>query len=202
MTVDIPRHKRELRRTLKHKRDSLAPSYLIEASKAICLLGIDWIEEQMGRSSIVQSDVSAFGYLPTGSEVDLMNLQVHLAHKIPIGIPRILSNTEMEFKKWMPGDPTSLSRFNISEPLTTAPSMNVNEHAIVFIPALAADIRGYRLVYGGGYYDRYLSQSGPCIKVVVLYASMMVEGLQTEAHDIPADFILTEDGILAAVTST
>jgi 5-formyltetrahydrofolate cyclo-ligase len=198
MEQDPGKLKREMRRTLRRRRDTLAAAYLKEASKSICLLGIEWFDALAEKG---QGISKVFAYMQSGSEVDLTPLLVWLAARYPLGVPRIASETEMEFRRWSPGDPTSLNRFNIAEPIFTAPKLTVDETTVLLIPALTADVFGYRLGYGGGFYDRYLEGAGPCIKVAVLYGSMMTDRLIIEAHDMPADFILTEDGLNSAAKS-
>jgi 5-formyltetrahydrofolate cyclo-ligase len=68
----------------------------------------------------------------------------------------------------------------------------------VLVPLLAFDAVGYRLGYGGGYYDRtlaFLRRTGRVLAIGVAYAGQEMTTLPREAHDAPLDMVLTERGI-------
>jgi 5-formyltetrahydrofolate cyclo-ligase len=65
---------------------------------------------------------------------------------------------------------------------------------VCFVPQLAVDAKGYRLGYGGGYYDRFLgdpSVSSALLLVACSHEDLMVPDLPREPHDIPVDIIVT-----------
>jgi len=66
---------------------------------------------------------------------------------------------------------------------------------IIVVPAVAFDRKGYRLGYGGGFYDRFLKNS-PALKVGVAFDFQVVDSLPTEEHDIPVDLIITPTKII------
>ena len=70
------------------------------------------------------------------------------------------------------------------------------EHVdFALVPALAADLAGFRLGYGAGYFDKLLSARGArpfC--VTALPAGFIVDSLPHEAHDIPVDVVADERG--------
>jgi len=71
---------------------------------------------------------------------------------------------------------------------------------LIFAPLLAFTSTGERLGYGGGFYDRTLEtlrKSGEVFACGVAYAGQEVDHLPTDAHDVPLDGILTEDGFKA-----
>ena len=90
------------------------------------------------------------------------------------------------------------ARFGIPEPDESCPSLTGKDltHALILIPALAFDENGYRLGYGGGYYDRFLSflreAEIPHTAVGLTYAACRAAALPREAHDIPVHIILDE----------
>ncbi len=64
---------------------------------------------------------------------------------------------------------------------------------LAIIPGLAFDFSGYRLGYGGGYYDRFLPKLlATCPKIALAYDFSLAEFLPHETHDIPVDCIVTE----------
>lgn len=67
---------------------------------------------------------------------------------------------------------------------------------VALIPLLAADRAGYRLGYGGGYYDRYLAAHPEVLRVGLCYRAQLTEMLPHERGDIPLQFAVTERGLV------
>lgn len=65
---------------------------------------------------------------------------------------------------------------------------------IAAVPLLAVDKEGYRLGYGGGYYDRYFAKHADVLRVGLCYEGQAVEALPREKTDIPLHAVITEDG--------
>lgn len=80
--------------------------------------------------------------------------------------------------------------FGISEPLGE-PFYGVPE--ITVIPLLAVNGRGFRIGYGGGFYDRYLKDN-PTLKVGMGYSFQLRE-FEEEQFDVPLDMFLSEQGV-------
>ncbi|MCD8038854.1 MAG: 5-formyltetrahydrofolate cyclo-ligase [Lachnospiraceae bacterium] len=68
-----------------------------------------------------------------------------------------------------------------------------NEDTLVIIPGVAFDTAGFRLGYGRGFYDRFLSQKRRLSTMALAYACQIVDELPHEAHDIKMDKIVTEE---------
>ena len=80
---------------------------------------------------------------------------------------------------------------NILEPLETE-IINPEEIDLVIVPMLVCDIKGNRVGYGKGYYDRYLSRCNPgCIKVGVSYFEPVEQIDDADEFDVPLDFCIT-----------
>ncbi|WP_205617144.1 5-formyltetrahydrofolate cyclo-ligase [Pelomicrobium methylotrophicum] len=98
----------------------------------------------------------------------------------------------LEFRRWWPGAPTRAEVYGIPVPVGTAV---VTPH-VAFVPPVAFDDRGYRLGYGGGYFDRTLAAAKPRpIAVAVAFEMQRLPDLLAQPHDIPMDFIVTEAGV-------
>jgi 5-formyltetrahydrofolate cyclo-ligase len=68
----------------------------------------------------------------------------------------------------------------------------------VLVPGVAFDRRGYRIGYGGGYYDRFLPRAVRAARIGVAFACQIVETLPAEGCDVPVARILTEEETLPA----
>jgi 5-formyltetrahydrofolate cyclo-ligase len=88
--------------------------------------------------------------------------------------------------------------FGILEPKKdTAKTINPEEIDLVVVPGVAFDISKNRLGYGAGFYDRFLKLVKPdCPKVGIAFEFQIFEAIPTEEHDIPLDFVITEDRII------
>ncbi len=82
--------------------------------------------------------------------------------------------------------------FGIHEPLAHWPAVAPD---VLLVPLLAFDNDGYRLGYGGGYYDRTLSALPRARAIGIAYAGQRVDILPRDAHDCRLDAILTENGL-------
>ena len=83
--------------------------------------------------------------------------------------------------------------YGIPEPPATGEILNGRADSLCLLPALAFDRSGYRLGYGGGYYDRFLADfSGKTLAPT--YERLLTDKLPINENDRPADGILTEKG--------
>lgn len=62
----------------------------------------------------------------------------------------------------------------------------------VIVPAVAFDRRGYRVGYGGGYYDRFLLKAPRAAKIGAVFGCQMIDAVPADGHDLPVEMIVTE----------
>lgn len=83
-------------------------------------------------------------------------------------------NTSLVWHSWTLNEPLQTNTYGILEPLPTAKLLEPKDIDLIVVPAVACDALGYRLGYGGGYYDRLLSSpqwaAKPTIGVVFDFA--------------------------------
>lgn len=95
----------------------------------------------------------------------------------------------MEFRAWWPAAPMTVDPYGIPVPataMTAAPD-------VLLLPLVAFDRAGYRLGYGGGYFDRTLRACAPRpLSIGVGFELARVETIHPQPHDIPLDIIVTE----------
>ena len=100
------------------------------------------------------------------------------------------------FRAWSPGDGMGKVQWGIAEPLPDKPML---EPDVVLVPLLAFDATGYRLGYGGGFYDRTLERLRaikPVEAVGVAYDELKVDAVPHQVYDQPLDWVLTPSGPL------
>ena len=81
---------------------------------------------------------------------------------------------------------------DLKEPIIELTQM-VNRHEIdvIIVPGIVYDFRGFRIGYGGGYYDRYLKNYDGTL-ISLAFTVQLTHQVPKEAHDIPVDIIITE----------
>jgi 5-formyltetrahydrofolate cyclo-ligase len=97
---------------------------------------------------------------------------------------------------WKPGDPTKTTLWGIGEPL---PSASYVEPGVLLVPLLAFDPMGYRLGYGGGFYDRTLAklrEHQPVIAIGLAFDEQQVAAVPHVEYDQRLDWVLTPSGPL------
>ncbi len=124
----------------------------------------------------------------------LINALQQAGHQI--ALPVVLgANQPLRFRRWRPGDTMTVSAFGASEPLASAPALQPD---VVVTPFLAYNNKGFRLGYGGGYYDRTLRalrQVAPGVLAVGLgFAAQEMPTLPIDDHDEPMDWLVNERG--------
>lgn len=148
------------------------------------------------------------GYAPVRGEIDLTPVwQAAAAAGKPYALPCTVTGAaegRMVFRAMADFAPDALipARFGIPEPPDTARVLRPSdwEGGLLIVPALGFDNDGFRVGYGGGYYDRYvadLTSAGIRLTTVgAVYAACRVPELPREAHDRPVDLILDERSVL------
>ena len=130
------------------------------------------------------------GYMPMRTEIDC--LPAMAAHVGPVGVPVILAAaTPLKFRAWSSEAKMVAGEFGAFIPETgewVVPD-------VLIVPLLAFDRRGYRLGYGGGFYDRTLEglrARKPVTAIGFAYSVQEVPEVPIEPTDQPLDLIVTE----------
>ncbi len=133
-------------------------------------------------------------YWPVNNEFDVRPLIMELltrGHDIALPV-MVDGRRDLEFRQWNDGDPLNDTKFGIREPFPSASTVIPD---ILIVPLLSFDRRGYRLGYGGGYYDATIAKLRT--KKHILTVGMAYEQqlclfpLPIEEHDEKLDFIIT-----------
>jgi len=144
----------------------------------------------------VDAENKIAGYWPITREADVKPLLNALQQKACICLlPNVIAkDTALVFRHWLPGDDLAPSDLGIPEPSTNKPEGIPD---ILLVPLLAFDRQGYRLGYGGGYYDRTLLDLRASRKITAIgiaYAGQEVDSVPHESFDQRLDWVLTEKG--------
>lgn len=137
---------------------------------------------------------SFFVYYSYGSEADTHALVSRLlAAGKEVYLPRVEGNDMASVRYF--GDESALvkNKYGILEPTGQAYEGQID---VCITPLLAVNPRGYRLGYGGGYYDRFFAANPKILKVGYGYYFQYTEEFEEENFDKPLDLFVTERGII------
>jgi len=137
-------------------------------------------------------------YWPHRDEYDPMPLAAwHAGLGGDVALPAVVMRGQpLEYRPWTPDAPMAPGRFSfgIPEPVN-GPVVTPD---LLLVPLLGFDAAGYRLGYGGGYFDRTLAAwTGRPRTIGVGFELGRMPTIQPQPHDIPLDAIVTEAGVFA-----
>ncbi len=135
------------------------------------------------------------GFYPIQDEINILPILLQaISYGYKLSLPRVVKkNSSLLFISWSPGDKLEKNKFGIYEP-KIGKEMIVPD--LVITPLLGFDREGYRLGYGGGYYDRTFGQLPDALRVALCYSFQEVEQIPSEEHDQRLDYIITEKEII------
>ncbi|MFL5767298.1 MAG: 5-formyltetrahydrofolate cyclo-ligase [Actinomycetota bacterium] len=185
----LTRAKRELRDRMKTARDAIDPHRREVWSSAI-VGAVHELPEMVAARTVT-------AYLSFGSEIAAEELIGILdAEGKRVAVPVVRAG-EIVMVTYKPGDPTLRSEFGMPEP-GTGEEIPPPEVDAVVIPGLAFDAEGFRLGYGGGFYDRYLRRTRPeTLRVGICFSEQVVEDVPHGDADERVDRIVTQDGTIS-----
>ena len=116
------------------------------------------------------------------------------AQRLRIGLPVVnKEHKTLTFHAWYPGCPMEEDAYGIPKPKDTELVMPT----LLFVPCVGYGAGGYRLGYGGGFYDRTLAALQPKPFTVGLgFTNGYVDDLEPEPHDQPLEAILNDNGVV------
>jgi len=114
-----------------------------------------------------------------------------------IAIPRCIASTrEMDFRLIDSFDQTEVVYMDLKEPkIELTESVKPEEIDLQIVPGVVYSETGYRIGFGGGYYDRYLINF-PFETISLAFDCQIRDNIDIEAHDIPVSYIYTEEHII------
>jgi len=184
--IDIRPIKTELRQKYRSLRQSMPPEIKAERDEAIAA--------QVRRLWQYQSNDILLIYVSTDIEVDTFRIiNQALQDSKKVAVPRCVPDSRnMEFYYITSIDELSPGMFGVLEP-SACPEKLYQERdgGLCIVPAFSYDWRGYRLGYGKGYYDRFLSRFEGNI-VGICYSDCVQRSLPHGRYDRPVELLVTE----------
>lgn len=145
-------------------------------------------------------------YLAIGTELDPQPLSDQLVRRgAKLALPVIVAReAPLVFRAWCPDTEMTTREWGIREPGSQSPEVAPR---LLLVPLLLADHAGYRLGYGGGYYDRTLEElrsvqptsrlaTSGLVTIGIGFAEQLVDAVPRDAFDQRLDYLLTPDGLV------
>ena len=138
------------------------------------------------------------GYLAIDDEIDIGPLMSGLdadgaVNVLPVVVAK---DAALVFRHWRPGVPLEVGPWNTQHP---GPDSAEAVPDVLLVPMLAFDGDGYRIGWGGGFYDRTIAtlrSQRPTLAIGVAYSGQRVDAVPRGDHDQPLDWVVTEEGSL------
>lgn len=184
---EVAAAKLEMRLRMRQVRAAIPAAQRREAAELVCR-SLPSVLDAAG--AVISS------YRPIGDELDPGPLEATVAargHAITLPVMRG-RDRPLVFRLWRPGDAMVERAWGIREPTEAAPEA---EPDIVIVPLLAFDAAGFRLGYGGGFYDRtlaWLRSRRAVVAVGLAFSEQQVDAVPHLDYDQPLDLILTPAG--------
>jgi 5-formyltetrahydrofolate cyclo-ligase len=192
--MNQPDVRRQLRQSMRSRREALAPRVRLGAAEALAQGLRDWPPLRAARR--------VAGYWAVRGELPLHALLVpplSFEYHLPVLQPGNL----LRFAAWRAGAPLASNAYGIPEPDLPPDALRGGEELdLVLVPLLAFDRQGARLGSGAGYYDRSfaflrdLPRPARPRLLGIAYGFQEVERLPSEAWDVPLDHVATEAGVI------
>ena len=172
-----------LRRKILQQRQSLSILEWQTKSHSIC--------NRLKTSTLFQEAKVVLAYFSFRQEADLstlFNLNKNWAFPSCVG-------KSLVWHLWHPEDDLQIGRYGIKEPLSTATPISPSAADLILVPTVACDRHGYRLGYGGGFYDRLLSQYSTVPNIGIVFDFAYLNRLPKDNWDVKLDSICSEKSL-------
>jgi 5-formyltetrahydrofolate cyclo-ligase len=188
--------KANLRKQARRRRDSLSPQEITTKSQKITNILLQIIEAN--RFSVIML------YLDMGSEVCTIPLMRQLLDLGKIVLAPIMEPVSRELSPCRIINhevDLVLSKYGMLQPDPQRCQVFAPESIdLITVPGIAFDAKGYRIGYGGGYYDRFLRKCPQALWVGLAFEAQLIPDALPEEWDIPVHQIVTERRIILCET--
>lgn len=133
-------------------------------------------------------------YVSFGSEVSTHDMMRRCFGGKQVLVPRV-NGDALHIHELSSLDELQPGSYGILEPVAGLPEVDPASVQVVLVPGAAFDLRGHRIGYGKGYYDRML-QGVDALKIGVCYDRQIIDAVPNEPHDIPVDVIITNERLV------
>lgn len=180
--------KKEIRQDIKAKKNKLNKSDIDNMSLMI--------SDKFVKLKEYKDTDKLFIYMSYNQEVNTkFIIKDCFEHNKSVYVPRVISKDCMKFYKISSFDDLEDGYMGIPEPSINCEE-SINNNGLMVMPGLAFDFDKHRIGYGGGFYDRFLSDNPDFVKVALCFDFQIYDHIPYEEHDYKPDVIISEKRIL------
>ena len=184
--------KEDIRRSLLKRRRSLFKEELKQVSYEINTHLINEIQNRDLKKILVYQSIDNEPSIEQTTELAWQK-------DIEVYIPKVISKEKIIINRLRKNSSYSKNKFGIKESNDLG-TVELDEIGLAVLPLVGIDINGFRLGYGGGYYDRFFNQGSELSRKPFIigtgYAFQILKVSFAEGHDLKCDSVITEKGVL------
>lgn len=170
-----------LRSLIREKKRAMTQEQIESASARL--------GELFAASEAYKQAKTIYGYLPYNQEVRTVPmLERALQDGKRVAVPKVFGD-EMKFIYMTDLSQVEKGYAGIPEPVADGPVAD-DPTALVLMPGLAFDSEGHRIGYGGGFYDKFLTEEPGHPTIALCYGFQVLPEIETEEFDVPVDCVL------------
>lgn len=184
-------NKSEIRANILHTRDAIPPAEKIEKDRKIHISFQNTSDYTESKKILI--------YVSFGSEIDTHRL---IVNALDAGKTVCVPITERKTHTITPSQILSMDELEPGEYGILAPKPDKIRPVpgeiidLTLVPGLAFDRNGYRIGYGGGYYDRFFEKYPHGKKIALCYDFQLQDSIPLNSFDIPVDILITESKLI------
>lgn len=196
--MDIKLQKTELRNAYLARRAEMPREEKRARDEKICTLILSSASYRYAKTILA--------YMPRENEIDILPaLRAAVAGGKQLAMPRCEGEHRMTYRYVSSPDELAPGAYGIAEPGPDAPvydlSVDAGQTALCLVPGVVFDRYGYRIGYGGGYYDRFLHDFHGTVAGVI-YRDYILPSLPYGRFDLSLPVMFTDGGIVCAKSGT
>lgn len=190
--MKIATERKRVRTETLRRREALISEERARLSQRIVNSALRWIQRE-GFDSVML-------YLSMRSEVETTDLLEGLLNSGKQICAPVINTEQVKLTPRRIQNPNTeliRHRYGMLEPNDACPIFPTEHLQLIVVPGIAFDRKGYRLGYGKGFYDRFLTKCPHAIPIGLAYQIQVLEDTFPQAWDVPVQHIFTETGRIA-----